>query len=228
MYYLSYVITHTYSKYLETVSLGQRQALQLEHLERITSMIDQVRRDKHEMKNLFFYLLAELEMNHYDELKDFISKKLAKRYEQFEEFNTGNKFIDYLLTQKVNEAKSHNIKVTADVILPENLLIEENDLCSLIMNLMDNAIDASKKEINGEIAIQIKVIKKYLSISVSNKSSVDVLKINPHLKTTKADALNHGIGMRVIRSIVSKYNGIMRNYMLDGNYVVDIMLELPD
>ncbi|HHV12529.1 MAG TPA: GHKL domain-containing protein [Clostridiales bacterium] len=227
IYYLSYVITHTYNQYSDSVLLGQRQALQLEHLERISTMVEQVRHDKHEMKNLFFYLQTELELKQYDELEKFVSRNLAKRYDRLEEFNTGNQFIDYLLTQKVNEAKEHHIMVMADVIIPEKLLVEGNDLCSLIMNLMDNAIDASKKEVDGDIIIQIKVEKNYLCVTVSNKSSVDVLKTNPHLKTSKADAANHGIGMRVIRSIVLKYNGIMQNYMHSGRYVVDIMLELP-
>lgn len=226
VYYLSYLMIRTFDHFMEVSILNQRQALQLEHLERSTALVEQLRRDKHEMKNLFFYLQAELELKKYEELSEFVEHNLSQRYERLEEFNTGNKFIDYLLTQKANEAKDANIKFMADVLLPSTVSIEENDLCSILMNLMDNAIDACKKEIDGDIQLKIHTDSQYMYISIKNSSSVNVLKTNPHLITSKKDASNHGIGMRVIRSIVSKYQGYFQNCWENGEYVVNIMLTL--
>lgn len=151
VYYLSYLMTCTFDHFMEVSMINQRQTLQLEHLERSTALVEQLRRDKHEMKNLFFYLQAELQLKKYDELENFVEHNLSQRYDRLEEFNTGNKFVDYLLTQKANEAKDSNIKFMADVQLPPEISIEENDLCSLLMNLMDNAIDACRKEKDGDI-----------------------------------------------------------------------------
>lgn len=226
VYYLSYLMIRTFDHFMEVSMLNQRQALQLEHLERSSALVEQLRRDKHEMKNLFFYLQAELQLKKYDDLETFVEHNLSQRYDRLEEFNTGNKFVDYLLTQKANEAKDSNIKFMADVQLPPEISIEENDLCSLLMNLMDNAIDACRKEKDGDIQLQIHTDSQYLYISIKNRSSVDVLKSNPLLLTSKKDSDNHGIGMRVIRSIVTKYQGYFQNYWENGVYVVDIMLTL--
>ncbi len=226
VYYLSYLMTCTFDHFMEVSMINQRQTLQLEHLERSTALVEQLRRDKHEMKNLFFYLQAELQLKKYDELENFVEHNLSQRYDRLEEFNTGNKFVDYLLTQKANEAKDSNIKFMADVQLPPEISIEENDLCSLLMNLIDNAIDACRKEKEGDIQLQIHTDSQYLYISIKNRSSVDVLKNNPLLLTSKKDSNNHGIGMRVIRSIVIKYQGYFQNHWENGLYVVDIMLTL--
>lgn len=64
-------------------------------------------------------------------------------------------------------------------------------LCALLLNLFDNAIEASKKEKQGDIHITIGIVKQYLSVQVKNKSSLDILEQNPHLKTRKADTVHH-------------------------------------
>ena len=134
--------------------------------------------------------------------------------------------LDYLLAQKFSEAKNFSIHTYADIILPPELPIESSDLSGLVMNLLDNAIDASKKEKNGDIHIHMHVMKSYLSIQVKNKISEDVLEKNPQLLTSKEDSRNHGYGLRIIRSIVEKYNGIIRIYIQTGYFCVDILLEI--
>ena len=112
-----------------------------------------------------------------------------------------------------------------NVLLPSSLSIEENDLCGLLLNLLDNAIDASKKEKDGDIHISIHQVKNYLEIEVKNKCSSDILKNNPLLHTTKSDSRNHGLGLRIIDSIVKKYNGIKNIQMESSYFIVDIMLQ---
>lgn len=226
VYYLSVVIANMYEKLLESQRVNQRLELQLDHLMRSSSMIEQIRRDKHELKNVYFYIQSLLETNSLPELRDFVSKKLVARYERMEEFHTGNELLDFLLTQKINEARLHHVHVMANILLPAGVPIDNHDLCGLMLNLLDNAIDASKKEKNGDIQISMQQKKGYLSILLKNKSSVDVLKENPHFFTTKKDAQNHGIGMSVIRAITEKYNGIFDAYMEQEYFCVHVVLQM--
>lgn len=222
------MLIRAYEKYSESSSIAQRMALQLDHVERSAAMIEQIRSDRHELKNIFFYLNSLSEAGKYDEIREFCEDHLTHRYDRLEEFNTGNEILDYLLTQKVSEAREANIHVMADVLLPPALPIVDIDLCSLLMNLLDNAIDASKKEERGDIQILMNIKKNYLSLTVRNKSSQDILKNNPSLRTSKDDFANHGIGTRVIRSICKKYNGMVDYRMENGYFVADVMLELPE
>lgn len=226
VYFLSSITIKKYDDYLEVETIRQRQALQLDHVERSAAMVDRIRHDRHELKNIFFYINALVEAKNYDELTSFTKDALIRRYDRLEEFNTGNMLIDYLLTQKVSEAREKNIQVLADVILPSDLDLDQSDICSLLMNILDNAIDASEKEVRGSIQIRLSVEKNYLSITVKNYSSIDVLTENPTLRTSKQDTQYHGIGNRVVKAICKKHNGMIRYRMESGYFIVDIMLQL--
>ncbi len=56
-----------------------------------------------------------------------------------------NKLINAILTDKLSEAESKNIQTSFSGNLPERLHIQGNDLCSLLVNMLDNAIEACGK-----------------------------------------------------------------------------------
>lgn len=226
-YYLFYTVTETYHEKSQSELIQQRLELQLSNVKRSIGMVEQIRRDKHEMKNVYFYIQSLLKSGELEELEHFVDTKLIPRYDRLEEFDTGNQFLDYLLTQKVNEARDLSIQTYADILIPSNLPIESSDLSGLMLNLLDNAIDASRKEPSSkDIHIIMRVVKSYLSIQVKNKVSEDVLKKNPQLKTSKDSAEKHGYGLKIVRSIVQKYNGILDIHMQAGYFCVNVLLEI--
>ena len=223
-HYLSYLHIASYNELLESRAITQHMNLLQSHVERSSALVEQIRRDKHEMKNVYFYIYSLLEDKNYNELSEFVQTKLLHRYDRLEEFNTGCKIIDYLLSQMAWEAVDAGIPFVADIRLPEQLYIDKNDLCSLLQNLLDNAIDASKKEAERDLLIKMTQQKNYLAITVKNRSSTDVLETNPGLLTTKPDKDTHGIGTRVIRKIVEKYDGAIDYSMEEGYFVVNVLL----
>ena len=223
-HYLSFLHISSYNELIETRTINQHMELLQSHVERSSALVDQIRRDKHEMKNVYFYINSLLENKDYDELTEFVETKLLHRYDRLEEFSTGHKLLDYLLSQKACEARDAGISFVADIRLPERLNIENIDLCSILQNLLDNAIDASQKEQKKDIQIKMTPQKNYLAITVKNRSSVDVIKTNPNLLTTKTDKKYHGIGTKVVKKIVEKYDGVMDISMESEYFVVSILL----
>ncbi|GFP76529.1 sensor histidine kinase [Clostridium fungisolvens] len=227
-YYLTYFMTKTYVQMINTNNINHRLQMQLEYMKRSSSIIKNIRKEKHEIKNNYFYIQSLVKNRKYEQLEHYLDTELAYRFNAMEEFQTGNKLFDFLLTQKVSEAREHKINVMTNVLLPSDLPIKDDDICALLLNLVDNAIDASKNEEQGDIHISISVIKNYLQIQIKNKSSIDVLKINKQLKTTKKNKENHGLGLQIIRSIVHKYNGIFKTSMKSNYFVVLVMLQLQN
>lgn len=225
-YYLSYLLIHNYEELMDSSFLKQKFELQTDYLRQSSSIIHQVRKERHELKNNYFYLQSLVKEKKYDELEHFLNQEIEHKFELMEEFHTGNRLVDYILTQKVNEARSAGIHVMTNVLLPGALDIQEQDLCALLLNLIDNAIEASKKEEQGDIHITIGIVKKYISLQIKNKSSVDVLVHNPELKTIKSDSIYHGFGLQIIRQIVQKYNGIFNASMESGYFCISVMLAL--
>ena len=177
------------------------------------------------MKNVYFYIQSLIKSGELDELEKFVDTKLVPRYDRLEEFNTGNQMLDYLLTQKINEARDLAIHTYADVRIPSDLPVEDSDLSGLLLNLLDNAIDASRDVKNADIQINIGILKSYLSIQIKNRTNENVLANNPELHTSKTDKTCHGYGLKIVRSIVDKYNGIINIQMEGGYFCIRVMLE---
>ena len=225
-YAMTHVISGAYDSLMEQNAVTQQLTLTLDHVRRSAAVSDQVRRDKHEMKNILFYLQSLARAELYDELKDFLEVEVSEHFAKLEEFRTGNELLDYLLTQKAGEAREAGIKTCFDIIVPAGLSIEGRDLCGLLSNLLDNAIEASRTEKDPEIRLSMRASRGYLSITVSNRCSTDVMRTNPHLRTTKGNAAEHGIGLRVVRSIAKKYEGSFSTEMVDGKFVATALLGL--
>ena len=122
--------------------------------------------------------------------------------------------------------------------VPVQTRISEYDLCTIIYNLLSNAIEASKniKDNNDkEIFVDIGAFNKQLYIRIKNKYSNEYIKENNILLsdiikkikngeniTLKEDKLNHGMGLKNVRNAVENYNGSIEIYLKDYWFVVEI------
>ena len=91
------------------------------------------------------------------------------------DIQTGNTLIDYLLNRKIQEAQKLHVKTYTEIIIPGQLSINEEVLCTILLNLLDNAIEASKQEDTPDIQIVIKCVQNYLLCKISNKVSSNIL-----------------------------------------------------
>jgi sensor histidine kinase regulating citrate/malate metabolism len=102
------------------------------------------------------------------------------------------------------------------------------DLCVIIGNLMDNAMEATMKLEDLEerfIRIYIREMKSQLYISITNSVGGEIKKINLEYLTTKL-GLNHGFGLKRVDSIVKKYNGFINRQNEECVFATEIILPL--
>ena len=115
-----------------------------------------------------------------------------------------------------------------DVQISNHLSVQKLDLCTILSNLCDNAIEASVSVADPLIQIQLKEIKGYLSLTVKNRTEEDVLKKNPSFITTKKDQNLHGLGITIIRNIVKKYGGSFRFSYENGYVQASVLLPMEE
>lgn len=232
LYYLTHLIAGEFTRRLDAETANTRLSAQLEQFERTQAAIEQFRRDRHKMKNTYFYINALVKRHEYAALEHYLDTELNYRITEMEEIRTGNPTLDLMLTQKIGEARRAHIGVTTNLTLPANLPFPDQDLCALLLNLLDSAIDASIREParpgSREIAITLGQTKNFLRVEISNRTSTDVLKENRSLHTTKTDKANHGIGLQVVRSIVDKYDGMLRYDSSRDRFAVSVLLQFPE
>ena len=114
--------------------------------------------------------------------------------------------------------------------LPANTGIAEDDLCTVLTNLLDNAIesmDREKENLPGDtpvIRITLRSIHHFLVINVSNPC-IGHSPIGPRLfLTSKKDNIHHGWGLKSVRKTVHKYNGSLSLEMTDGRFTATAMM----
>lgn len=118
---------------------------------------------------------------------------------------TGNQMADAILNSKLSMAAEKEIKVKAEAKIPVSLTVSELDLCILIGNLLDNAIEACTELPPEERLIRIYMEMKgnYLYLALTNTAKGGKKR---DFRTTKGEG--HGFGLARTDSIVKKIWGL--------------------
>ncbi|MDE6363856.1 MAG: ATP-binding protein [Lachnospiraceae bacterium] len=141
---------------------------------------------------------------------------------------TGNVMVDAILNSKLSLIQSHDIQVRAKAVVPSDLRISEIDLCTVIGNLLDNAMEACLKQDQDSerfIRVYIGILKKQLYISVQNSSGQQIKKLGKTYISTK-NGDSHGFGLRRIDRIVEKYDGYINRQNEEGIFASEVLLPL--
>lgn len=198
-----------------------------EQRDEILSLHENVRRLKHDMKNHIMVITAYLQENQIEEAREYLSGILDQLNGMYTYIETGNSLMSHVLNQKLEHAHRQGIQVKAQI---ENLgfeRMESVDFVSLLTNLLDNAIEGTKG-LQGEKppALEITIARRrgYETILVKNSILKSVFEQNPELKSTKAEPETHGCGIRQIRSLAEKYDGLCQFYEENGMFCAAVMI----
>lgn len=196
------------------------------HYEEVENMYRQIRGWRHDYKHHIQTMKAHLMLGQYQELDDYLSELDTDLTEVDIVLRTGNVRIDAVLNAKLAVAKERGIRVNAKAIVPEQLKVNEVDLCVIVGNLLDNAMEAcagttAEKQF---IRIYMETLKEQLYIYVSNSMADRIHKAGEQYLSTKSG--NHGFGLMRIDRVVKKYNGYINRQHEEGVFATEIMLPL--
>lgn len=114
-----------------------------------------------------------------------------------------------------------------NVEFPSNSDIQSQDICAILSNLLDNAIEACEKNkvaSNKWINLTIRVINAMIVIKVENSMEVKPIIKNNNLLTSKADDKLHGWGIKIVKSAVEKYGGVIKYTVSEDKFRVVVTL----
>lgn len=165
----------------------------------------------HDFKNHIFLLTKYLEDGKYDEAIEY-GKKLTNPLEVLVQRSwSGNKILDTILNTKLLEAERKNIQVHMEIDNMLELPLADYDLCVIVSNLFDNAIEACEhvKRDEKDIFISMKSTDVLYVIKIVNSMEIKPVKKNHKYYTIKEDQDIHGIGLESVRASVEKYQGTL-------------------
>lgn len=141
---------------------------------------------------------------------------------------TGNVNLDAILNSKLSLAEKQGISINYKAAVPPKLTISDIDLCVVIGNLIDNAVEACEKidpaSGNRFLRLYIGSLKGQLYISAVNATTELVRRMDDEYITTKRG--NHGHGLKRINLIVEKYGGYISRKNEPGVFATEILLPL--
>ena len=160
--------------------------------------------------------------------KDYIDELLAESYISAGYCHCGNDVIDSIINCKINESKEKNIKFTYNISINTKLSISSIDICAILANQIDNAIEATFKiseENKRFVKVEITQKESFIFFRVENSCKDNPFNNNGELITTKDNSNGmHGLGIKNIKETVEKYNGELKNEYKNGVFTSVAML----
>ena len=192
------------------------------HVEEVQSIYTKMRGWRHDYKNHIQTLLALVGDD--DKTRKYLWSLNKDLTEVDAVLKTGNIALDAILNSKLTLIKSKDIPVEAKANVPENLKISDADLCAVIGNLLDNAIEAVAALPKEEqfIRIYIGMLKSQLYISVINSSARSPRKRGEKYLSTKGEG--RGLGLMRIDGIVKKAGGTVNRKTEQGVFATEILV----
>lgn len=185
----------------------------------------EIRKAEHDLKHHILSVLGIVENGDLEKAKKYLND-LLHEYETniFKYIFIENSAINSILNMKIGRCRADNIDIKVDICSNFDGF-NDIDICVLLANLLDNAIEASSKVTFPKIMLVVHNEKNYLHILVKNLIDGSVLTENKMLRTTKLDNKKHGLGVYSISQIVEKYNGMKSYYEKDDCFFADIWLK---
>ncbi len=220
----------------EIVSLQaehQRLLAEQETMKMVDSNLEDLRCIRHDLRNQYAYMQILLQEQRYEELGAYFRQVARNLPTPLKFVDCGNSTMNTILNMEISKARQAQIEVTHQLVVPPRLPFADKDLCAVIANLMDNAIEEcsriGRKGQQPVIHLEIYPQKSYLFIQCRNKTDRQGLNRNGWgLRTTKGDEKLHGYGTRIVSKTAEKYNGIAEYKLEEGYFVARVLLDMME
>lgn len=184
----------------------------------------------HDIHNNLAVLSNLLTQQQYDSAKNYLSAIIAPIEQLSNTVITGNSSIDFILNAKKEEAAKQSIafSVKAPPFPDGEDRISDKDICTILFNLLDNALEACCLITTPDQPRFIRVNMQYagsiLHIKIENSCRQEPTGTFPHYVTSKANPQAHGFGLRSVEAVVEKYSGTMEAIYADLIFTIMIAL----
>lgn len=228
VYYLYYVLVKEHRAASDMATMQAKLEQDLAFYKRSEALTQELRSLRHELKNHFSVMETLLREKRYDQLQQYFEDYTGKTLPQLEEFHCPNSLVSSVIAHQMNTAKAAGVRLDVIAAVPETLGIADDDLCSLLSNMLDNGVEGCLRVGQNCVRATLHTDKNCLFVTVTNPIAEDILKTNPELHSTKNNPTAHGFGIPIIRRIAEKYDGIVSFHTENGWFSADAMLYLED
>lgn len=201
--------------------------LMKQQMDEIENIYMTMRGWRHDYHNHLQFLKGYLSLNKVEQMKNYLNELETDLDSIDTLYHSGNLQLDSILNAKLAIAEKGQIRIHCDASIPPQLHVSDLDLCVILGNLLDNAIESCRKIKDPDerfIRVYIGILKKQLYISITNATSETVKQRTNHYFTTKRG--DHGHGLKRVDQVVKKYDGYLNRQNEPGIFATEIVLPL--
>lgn len=204
---------------------NQKYEAEKKAFELVTTANEEMRRISHDYKN---QLTLINNMDDVEEIHHYIEPLLSEIGTVSKIGISKNPTLDLIINKYTMICNNKCISFSVDVKSSNLSYIQDNELTSLMCNLLDNAVEAVEKSAEKKISLRI-VAKNQLQdiLIISNSCDEAPKQKSGKLLTSKPDKQFHGIGSKSIMRVVKKYNGIYDWEYGDENKIFETTIIFP-
>ncbi len=206
LYFVLKIFSLTYQQNEILRQLQQQKA----YSEKMLKGDENLRKFRHDYRNHMIVINALLENGSTEKARDYINAMNSGISDTIKKISTGNFIADAIINNKAVVAAQSGNSISFSGHFPSEG-IANVDVCTILANALDNALEAVSKLDSGQTIYVEAIIKNnsfILNISNPVKENVRIGKNNT-LKTTKRNSSEHGIGIKNIQRVVKNYNGTL-------------------
>lgn len=192
----------------------------------VESMYTKMRGWRHDYHNHIQALQASMALRNYDEVNAYLHQLNDDLTSVDTVIKTGRVMVDAILNGKLNIAAQNEIPVNAKAKIPRDTPVTDVDLCVIIGNLIDNAIEENKKLPREERLLRIYIGQKNTQfyLSITNAAGKKQERNGSLFHSSKG--IDHGFGLMRVESIVKKYSGLFSADSEDGGFTAELLIPL--
>lgn len=225
-YYFFTQLNKNYEAKLKIKLLEQYNDNAKRNMESADAYVKQMQSFRHDASNQLAIIYNLIDDEKTDEAKNYIRNLINDYLPDIRSYiHTENDAFNAIMNSKIAICNQKNIFIEVKEMKNALQDFDAVDTGILFGNLLDNAIEAAAETKSRRITVDIRTKGEYLSILVTNSISESVLRNNQQLKTSKKDKDVHGIGIKNIKSIVNKYDGMIQFFEEENEFCCHILLD---
>lgn len=182
---------------------------------------------RHDMRHHLVTVDGMLQQGNHQGAAHYIQELSGKLVQSAQMVWCTNSAVNAVLAAYISQAEDSGCRVEAHIHIPEDLPYEEMDVCIILANTLENAINACRDGAEGERDIRIRMIlteNNRLVLSINNSCSQCVKLDANGLPVVPHPEEKHGLGLRSVRTVIDTYNGLLSGKWEDGRYYLNAVL----
>ena len=230
-YYIFYLLDDTIRVHRDIKSDALFKMQKKDGMEMYSALYNSLERQKsesHDFRSHIMCLKNMADNNEFDDLKEYLGEIIESKAVSENVIDTHHVIINAVLNTKYYEAVSKNIAMVMKLNDLSHVSMQNDDLVVLLSNLLNNAIEATEKcDDNKIIYIKMEQDEDELILSVKNPySHINMKKGDEYISSKDNSQDNHGIGLKNIKKVVEKYNGVFA--IQDNANLFNVAITIPN